>query len=80
MLDKLRREQPAAVFVRTGNAASNMPMLKVNDDLGFLADGNAPYDRCGQNNQSDEQHKVVQHAVAHRFAECIESNGSDLQR
>lgn len=35
LLDRLRREQPAARFVRTGNAADNLPMLNLNRDLGF---------------------------------------------
>lgn len=35
MLDKLLHEQPAAQVVRTGNAASNAPMLNINKALGF---------------------------------------------
>jgi mycothiol synthase len=35
LLDKLAQEQRAAQFVRTGNAASNARMLKVNADMGF---------------------------------------------
>ena len=35
LLDKLVQEQPAARYVRTGNAASNTAMLKTNADMGF---------------------------------------------
>lgn len=35
LLDKLIQDQCAARFVRTGNAASNTPMLKTNADMGF---------------------------------------------
>ena len=35
MLQRLRAERPSVLRVRTGNAASNAPMLAINDALGF---------------------------------------------
>lgn len=35
MMEKVLRERPSVEKVRTGNAASNGPMLKINDDMGF---------------------------------------------
>ncbi|MGI4791135.1 MAG: GNAT family N-acetyltransferase [Janthinobacterium lividum] len=35
MLDKVLRERPEVLYVRTGNADSNGPMLRINQALGF---------------------------------------------
>lgn len=35
MIDRLLREVPRAMFIDTGNAKSNEPMLAINDKLGF---------------------------------------------
>ncbi len=37
MITHLVNERPAIQYVRTGNAASNAPMLKINNEMGFKA-------------------------------------------
>jgi GNAT superfamily N-acetyltransferase len=59
MLDKVLRERPQVKFVRTGNADSNAPMLKINHELGFK-----PYlSQCMWQVEVEKAYKYVSETV-----------------
>jgi len=61
MLDKVLRDRPQVEFIRTDNADSNAPMLKINHELGFK-----PY--MSQTMWQIETAKVLEYLAQHQSA------------